>query len=289
MPINALGGAHLNAVQSGTGQPVVALHGFTGSTTTWGRFIAAGRGKYTVVAVDLLGHGESDAPDNPECYTFDKFIQGLEELLDHLGVHRVCWLGYSLGGRVALSASISLPHRTAALVLESASPGLPTADERVARVQSDERLANWIEDVGVETFVEYWEKLPMWASQLRLPELVRRGLRSQRLTNHPLGLANSLKGMGSGAQPALHQRLGEITAPTLILAGEEDAKFATIAWEMHQAIPGSRLEIVERAGHTVHLEQPERFNRVVLEFLSSSAETSLNTCESRQAGSPQSR
>ena len=289
IPISTLGGAHLNAVQSGTRQPVVALHGFTGSTATWERFAVPAREKCTLLAVDLLGHGESDAPESPEHYAFDRFIDGLEELLEHLGLHRVCWLGYSLGGRVALGVALALPHRTAALVLESASPGLATAEERVARVQSDEQLADWIEEVGIERFVDYWEHIPLWASQVRLPEPVRSGLRSQRLVNRPVGLANSLRGMGTGAQPALHQRMGELSVPVLVLAGEEDTKFAAIAREMHEAIPGSRLEIVEQAGHAVHLEQPERFNRVVLEFLSSGVETALNAPGKRQVGSPQSR
>ena len=289
IPISTLGGAHLNAVQSGTGQPVVALHGFTGRAATWERFAVPAREKRTLVAVDLLGHGESDAPESPEHYTFDRFIYGLEELLDHLGLRQVCWLGYSLGGRVALGAALSLPHRTAALVLESASPGLATAGERVARVQSDEQLADWIEEVGIERFVDYWENIPLWAGQVRLSEPVRSGLRSQRLANRPVGLANSLRGMGTGAQPALHQRMGELSVPVLVLAGEEDTRFAAIAREMHEAIPGSRLEIVEQAGHAVHLEQPERFNRVVLEFLCSGVETALNAPGTRQAWSPQSR
>ena len=73
--------------------------------------------------------------------------------------------------------------------------------------------------------------------------------------------------MGTGAQPPVHDRLGEITAPTLLVAGEEDQKFIGIAREMHRSIPTSRLETVPMAGHAVHLEQPEVFSRAVTGFL----------------------
>ena len=176
-------------------------------------------------------------------------------------------LGYSLGGRVALSAAVALPERTTALVLESASPGIASEEERQQRIREDEALACWIEDVGVQRFVEYWESLPLWHSQKRLPAVMRDGLRSQRLRNNPCGLANSLRGVGTGAQPPLHDRLGEITVQVLLVAGEEDQKFTGIAREMRQAIPTSRLETVAEAGHAVHLEQPEIFEGAVTGFL----------------------
>lgn len=267
--INALGGAQLNVEQESSGPPVVALHGFTGSASTWVLLAAAAYEEFTVVAVDLPGHGGSDAPDDPDCYSMEAHVRSLAELLDHLGLQRVHWLGYSLGGRIALSAAIALPQRTASLVLESASPGLAAAEERAARVVEDERLADWIEEVGVERFADYWQTISLWASQARLPAATRDRLRAQRLTNSPAGLANSLRGVGTGAQPALHDRLGEMSAPALLIVGEEDAKYAAIAQEMHRAVAQSRLEVIAEAGHAAHLEQPQRFNQIVLEFLRS--------------------
>ena len=131
----------------------------------------------------------------------------------------------------------------------------------------DETLADWIVEAGVQRFVEYWESLPLWHSQKRLPAALRDSLRSQRLRNNPCGLANSLRGVGTGAQPHLHNRLGEITAPALLVAGEEDEKFTAIAREMHRSIPTSHLETVAGAGHAVHLEQSEIFSRMVTGFL----------------------
>lgn len=176
-----------------------------------------------------------------------------------------------MGGRIALSAAIALPSRTASLILESASPGLAAPQERVARVREDMRLAGWLLEVGIEPFVDYWQSLPLWASQARLDPDVRARLRAQRLDNHPLGLANSLRGVGAGAQPPLHHRLGEIQAPALFIAGEDDARYVAVAREMHRAVAGSRLHIVKEAGHAAHLEQPVAFVKKVDAFLSEAA------------------
>jgi 2-succinyl-6-hydroxy-2,4-cyclohexadiene-1-carboxylate synthase len=118
----------------------------------------------------------------------------------------------------------------------------------------------------MEAFVARWERMPLFATQERLPETVRARLRAARLANHPGGLANSLRGMGTGVQPSFWPRLGELKIPCLIMAGELDAKFRAIAQNMADAIAGSRLALVPEAGHTIHLEQPAAFARLVLEF-----------------------
>ncbi|MBI4267121.1 MAG: 2-succinyl-6-hydroxy-2,4-cyclohexadiene-1-carboxylate synthase [Chloroflexi bacterium] len=267
MALDTLSGLSLNLVQRGAGPAVVALHGFTGDASSWDSFSRAARHEYSVVSVDLPGHGASDAPVNPALYRAPHTVRELAELLDRLHLERVHWLGYSMGARIALAAAIRLGERTSSLVLESASPGLRAVEERQARMRNDEALANRIEKEGVEAFVDYWESLPLWASQARLPRAVRERLRTQRLKNSPAGLANSLRGTGTGAQPSLHDRLGELRVPVLLIAGEEDVKFSAAAREMHRAVPGSRLCIVPGSGHTVHLEQPDTFNRAVLDFL----------------------
>ena len=267
MALSALGGAELNVEMTGRGPALVALHGFTGSVQTWQSFSEATETGFKVVAIDLPGHGASDSPPDSGLYTMERHVQALAEILDRLGLERVAWLGYSLGGRIALSTAVALPERTTALVLESASPGIASEEERQQRIREDETLADWIAEVGVQRFVEYWESLPLWNSQKRLTAALRGSLRSQRLGNNPCGLANSLRGVGTGAQPPVHNRLGEITASALLVAGEEDQKFTDIAHEMHRSISTSRLETVAEAGHAVHLEQPEVFSRAVTGFL----------------------
>jgi 2-succinyl-6-hydroxy-2,4-cyclohexadiene-1-carboxylate synthase len=262
----------------GAGAPLLLLHGFTGSSATWAPHVAAWPA--SSLAVDQPGHGQTDAPANPARYRMDATVADLVALLDQLGVERAHVLGYSMGGRVALHLAAAHPERVAMLILESASPGLATQAERDARVAADTALAASIERDGIAAFVDRWEALPLWASQARLPDEVRAGLRAQRLNNRAVGLANSLRGLGTGAQAPLHDRLADLPMPALVIAGRLDAKFAAIARAMAAALPQGRLALVPEAGHAVHLEQPAPFDRLVAGFLE---EHALLAASSRNA------
>lgn len=251
----------------GSGPALLLLHGFTGDLHTWDRFVPDLEEAFRVIAVDLPGHGGTDAPPSPERYRMERCVDDLNALLDGLGVGDVRVLGYSMGGRVALHFALAAPNRTAALVLESASPGIADAAERAARMKADEALADAIERDGVAAFVEYWERLPLFASHERLPHNVRQALRTQRLRQRANGLANSLRGMGAGAQQPLHDRLGEVVAPTLLVAGELDEKYVRIVGEMRSEMARATSVIVPDAGHTVHLERPRQFFKLVVDFL----------------------
>jgi len=261
-------GVYLNVEAAGfQPPPLVLLHGFTGSHASWRALPADWSRQFQVIAVDLLGHGRSDAPADPARYAMDRCVADLASALDQLGAAAVNVLGYSLGGRVALHFAAAHPERVRALILESASPGLAIPEERAARIAADEALAGRLERDGLEAFVDYWERLPLFASQARLPAEARAALRAQRLQNNPVGLANSLRGLGTGAQPSLWERLPELHAPTLLVAGALDEKFTAIARQMAAHLPAARLGIVPDAGHTVHLEQPDTFQRLIAEFL----------------------
>jgi 2-succinyl-6-hydroxy-2,4-cyclohexadiene-1-carboxylate synthase len=246
---------------------LVMLHGFTGSAAGWGcqLDILAAYG-LRVIALDLLGHGQSDAPDDPQRYAIEHCQQDILAALRELGVSKgkAILLGYSMGGRIALYTAFSGFFR--ALILESASPGLEDPAEREQRRISDEALAASIEHEGVQAFIERWEKLPLFDSQKTLPLECRETLRRQRLQNRAAGLTQSLRGVGTGVQPSLYARLPTLQIPVLLIAGELDTKFITIARHMAQALPQSQLRIIPGAGHTVHLERPEEFGSLVGDF-----------------------
>ena len=247
---------------------LVMLHGFTGSAAGWGSHLDtfASYG-WRVIALDLPGHGQSDAPDDAQRYAIENCQQYILAALQELGVKQgeAVLLGYSMGGRIALYTAFSGFFR--ALILESASPGLEDPAERERRRSSDEALAASIERDGVPAFIERWEKLPLFASQNTLPAEARKALRRQRLNNRASGLAQSLRGAGVGVQPSLHARLPTLHMPVMLIAGELDTKFTAIARSMAQALPQSQLCIVPGAGHAVHLEQPEEFASLVGDFL----------------------
>lgn len=253
-----------------TGQTLVLLHGFTGSAAGWGAhmnaFATAG---LRVIALDMLGHGASDAPADPRRYAIERCHDDILAALAALGVARgeATLLGYSMGGRIALYTALRSPGSFRRLILESASPGLAGADERAARRASDAALAERIERDGILAFVDEWERLPLFASQRALPAALQHTLRAQRLRNSPQGLANSLRGVGTGAQPALHDQLPTLSLPTLLIAGALDAKYTAIARDMADTLPHARFASVAEAGHAVHFERPAKFDALVTAFV----------------------
>jgi 2-succinyl-6-hydroxy-2,4-cyclohexadiene-1-carboxylate synthase len=262
-----LNGVHYNIERAGQGAPLLLLHGFTGSAAGWQSQISVFENYFSTYALDLLGHGKSDAPSDSTCYRMEWCVADLAALLDYFKIERANVLGYSMGGRVALHFANTHPERIEKLILESASPGLENSVEREERAAGDSELAEKIEREGVDAFVEYWSQIPLFATQARLPQAVRKNLQAQRLQNRADGLANSLRGLSVGVQDSLWRQLSYIHVPTLLIAGNLDQKFTVIAQRMKQSLPNAALEIVPSAGHAVHLERPEKFDRLVLEFL----------------------
>lgn len=267
MSIYEIGDMRYYLREAGSGESVVLLHGFTGSSANWHLVMERLAGSFRVLAIDLTGHGQSDAPTEIERYTMPTIADDLGVLLGRFNALPAHWLGYSMGGRLALYTAVNHPQWVRSLILESASPGLQDATERAARRQQDEALATRIESEGVEAFVNQWEKIPLFASQKRLPAEKRVALRAGRLANSARGLANSLRGMGAGAQPTLWERLGTIDKPTLLVAGETDDKFVALNRQMEEVIPDATLRIANGAGHNVHLERTNEYSEWVLAFL----------------------
>lgn len=267
MPKLLVDGLALNAERSGSGPPVVLLHGFTGSTSTWRALTAVLAPQFEVIAIDIVGHGASDSPASLERYAMRRCVDDLVEAVRQLGHERASWLGYSMGARTALQVAVHHPEAVNALVLEGVTPGLASAEERAKRVASDEALANRVEREGLEAFVDFWESISLWDTQAGLPAETVTAIRSQRMGNTHAGLANSLRGMGTGAQEALHERLGEVDVPTLLLTGALDLKFSLIAEEMAKQMPSAQLAPIAGAGHAVHLEDPAAFTSAVVGFL----------------------
>lgn len=268
-------GISIHAEVQGEGEPLLLLHGFTGSLRNWDAFVPAWSKRYKVITVDIIGHGLSERPADPQRYTMEQAAADLAALLDELHIGRTRVLGYSMGGRLALSFAALKPDRVSGLILESSSPGLAEAEEREDRVLRDGQLAERIERDGIEAFVDYWESIPLFQSLSRQPESVRQSIRQQRLQNDTLGLANSLRGMGTGAQPSWWERLGNLPMPVLLVAGGLDAKFDRLAERMNGLMPDSRYKRIPDAGHLAHVEQPRIFGTIVMQFLASLDEERL--------------
>lgn len=248
------------------GEPLVFLHGFTGSSLNW-EHLTTQFPQYQLIFIDIIGHGKTDSSVDPSRYEMKEVVEDLISIFDSLLIDKANVLGYSMGGRLALSLAATEPNRIRSLILESSSPGLNSQEERSTRKQSDQMLANEIKEKGINAFVDKWEKIPLFSTQNRLPHETRERIRQLRLQNSSIGLANSLIGMGTGSQPSWWNKLSHIDIPVLLLCGELDPKFCDIAKSMHNLLPNSYIKEINDAGHAIHVEQPRIFGKIVNEFL----------------------
>jgi 2-succinyl-6-hydroxy-2,4-cyclohexadiene-1-carboxylate synthase len=225
----------------------VLAHGFTQTARSWRdleRLLRERVAGAETVAVDLPGHGDAPPPPDSDLWT------AADRLVDAGGPGT--YVGYSMGGRVALHAALARPGEVRALVLIGATAGIDDPAERESRRIADEALADRIEAIGVEAFIDEWLANPLFDGLT--PDTA---LREDRLRNTPGGLAASLRATGTGRQSPLWDRLDEIDVPVLVLAGEHDAKFRALGDRLASMIPAATFEVVADAGHCVHLEQPE--------------------------------
>ena len=257
----------LHAHAEGSGEAVLILHGFTGATESMQPVAQGLRDRWQVIRLDLVGHGKSDAPREVSAYTMERCTEQVAASLDALGIRDAHVIGYSMGGRVALALAAWQPERVRSALLVGASAGIAEREAREERRRTDEALAARIERDGVEAFVDAWMQLPLFASQQRLGREALGRARAQRLRNLPHGLANSLRGMGTGAQPALHPALGGIRAPVRLVTGAGDTKFTAIAHQLANRLPNARVDVIPGAGHACHIEAPREFVRIARDFL----------------------
>ena len=271
-----------------TPDPIVLLHGFTGSAEAMNglreglrQCLSEGSNEglsdssgevlnetHRVFAIDLPGHGNAATPHAIEHFSMQATVSHLWDTLDALGVERANLIGYSMGGRVALSAAVACLERVAKVVCIGASPGIADPIERNKRKLADEALADSILADGVEQFVDQWLAQPLFATLAgRLSPADFKATCEQRLANSPEGLALSLRGIGTGVMEPLHEPLADAGFPCLWIAGAEDAKFAAIAEEMSKAMPKGSHALIPDAGHSAHLENPAATLSAIASFL----------------------
>ncbi len=255
---------HFRVTGPSRGPAILFLHGFMGSALDWDDIVADLKDDYQCVGVDLPGHGRSVGL-TPDRYSVEDVVKELSRILTELGIRTCVPVGYSMGGRVALSFGLNDPERCAGLVLESTSPGIERAEKRLRRLREDEERAEELQS-DFENFLSSWYDQPLFESVGSHMGLWTR-LIVRRRENDPAELARALVGLGPGRMSPMWERLGDLTVSTLALAGEMDQKYVGMLDEMKRAAPSLRTTVVPGAGHNVHLEQPACFIAIVRRFL----------------------
>ena len=225
-------------------------------------------------ALDLVGHGGSERPANPRAYALDaqgEALLAFARLIADVEGVRPSVLGYSMGGRVTLAALHRDPRAFSAVILEAAGFGSATQAEREAAAKRDAACATRLRADGLEAFMDFWEQLPLFASQRDLPPDVRERLRAGRMANDAEALARTFEQAGQHVMLSRAETLETLAVlraggtPLLYLAGERDEKYRALAAQAAEA--GATVCIIPGAGHNAHLEAPAAFVQEVSLFL----------------------
>jgi 2-succinyl-6-hydroxy-2,4-cyclohexadiene-1-carboxylate synthase len=244
------------------------LHGFTGSANDWKESAALFEKNYNIIAVDLIGHGESSSPDELIYYSADDICTQLFQVIRKFTSEPISLLGYSMGGRAALNFAVKFPLQIKSLILESASAGIRNEKERNDRIKRDSELADFIEKHPMEDFIDYWMNLEIFSTQKRFSNERLEQIRKMKIIrNNPVGLSNSLRGFSSGVMTPLYSKLKTFKARTLLVSGELDSKFTMLNSKMVSLFNNARHIVIKNAGHNTHLEEPKRFIKTVNNFL----------------------
>ena len=268
MPHIDANGVPLFVDKIGKGPAVVLVHGFASEGRSLRPLVWELDRHFTTISVDLIGHARSGSPLQLAHYDIGQVALDLVEVLRASGFERAAWFGHGLGGRIAIEIALRCPGAVTALVLESTHPGVRDDEERSARRAECEALAERIETHGMSAFVDYWESLPLWDSlrvNLTAPQLEE--LQKERYSHTARGLAKVLRGAVIGGDEWIGDRFGEVTVPTLLIAGRLDAEAVTSAEWMATRLPRATVHVLEGAGHAAHLERPEELGAMVREFL----------------------
>jgi len=244
------------------------LHGFMGDSGIFDHLIPVLQRFSNPVTIDLVGHGQTDAPHDISRYEFTSQIVDLNDLFQQLDLHNIILLGYSMGGRLALRIALTGSPFLSGLILESTTYGIEDPMLKKERVESDRKNANRILQ-DFHSFVDNWNKNPLFTALHPLSSETQQNLDFVQRRQRPHGLANSLIGFGSAAMPSVRDQLKNLTLPTLLLTGKHDVKYSAIGKEMSEQIPNCNHYILPGSGHRVHVDDPDQYTSLLRKFIES--------------------
>ncbi len=220
---------------------------------------------------DYRGHGRSEAPDAPSAYSMEQVVSDLGRVADWLAPGEpVVLAGLSFGGLASLHFTVAHPDRVGGLVLAGSGPGFKNPKAAARWKQQSERTADYIVSRGFEAFVT-GKAAPTCIG--RKPELPAARVAAEAIAaQSPHGVAEFGRRV-AGLAPSVIDDLAGIEKPALVLVGEHDDAYLQAAEVMAAKLPKARSEVVPGAGHILNIEQPEAFDRLVVEFLAKLFET----------------
>ena len=268
MPKFSANGVSLFYEVTGEGFPLVWCHEFGGSYESWEAQVRFFTRRYQVITYAARGWPPSDVPTDPEAYSQDVVVNDLYLLLRHLGIDQAHIGGLSMGGSVTLIFGIAHPEMARSLIVASAGSGTTNRERFLAEGQA---LTERILSKGMETVANEYGRSDIRLQLLRKDPQGFEEFRRLLASHSALGSALTYRGfvMNRPTIYALEEQLQQLQVPTLILIGDEDEPCVEPAIFMKRNIPRSGLAVFPQSGHAINLEEPDLFNRTVLDFLTS--------------------
>jgi pimeloyl-ACP methyl ester carboxylesterase len=260
-------GVKLYFEDGGSGIPIVFVHEFAGDHRAWEPQVRFFARRYRCVTYDARGYPPSDVPADGERYSQDRARDDIRAVLDALKIDKAHVVGLSMGGFATLHFGFTYPQRARSLVVAGCGYGA-APEKRTQFAQEAEAAASTFE-AGMAKAAESYALGP---TRVQFQNKDPRGFRefADQLAEHsPQGAANTMRGV-QRRRPSLFDlvdRMKAITAPTLIMTGDEDWPCLEPALLMKRTIPTAALVVMPNAGHTINLEEPAAFNQHVCDFL----------------------
>ena len=258
-------GVELGVDVRGQGPTLVCLHGFGGAKEDFGDYLDDLASEWQVVAPDLRGHGDSDAPDDPSAYTLERIALDVEAVADAVGASQFVLLGHSMGGMVARRVALREPRRVDGLVLMSTAAGPPAG------------LDPELVDMGAQLAGDDWTALAQLLDDVRPPGTPA----YERLLAERDGFADYVAWKWSRVAPVMWATLApqlvrepdgldtlrDLACPALVMIGELDRGFYDGSLAMAEVIPDARLAVITDSGHHPQFEQPDQWREALWAFL----------------------
>lgn len=261
-------GVRLHYEEAGSGSPIVFVHEFGGNHWSWEPQMNHFARRHRCVTYAARGFPPSDVPADIDAYSQARATDDIVAVMDAAGLSRAHLVGLSMGGFAVLHAGLRYPDRALSITAAGAGYGAEKAHEDYFRGVSEAVAANF-ETQGSETFARVYAE---GASRVQFQEKDPRGWRlfAERLARHDArGAANTMRGV-QARRPSLYDLEAEFRAmsvPLLVMVGDEDDHCLQPGLFLKRTVPASGLAVLPKTGHTLNLEEPELFNRLLSEFI----------------------
>ena len=265
MPTAQIDGVSIYYETHGDGAPLVLSHEFAGDYRSWEPQVRFFARRYRVITYNARGYPPSDVPASPDAYSQERAVEDLKRLLDHLDIGTAHVGGLSMGGNVAMNFGLTHPERATSLIVAGAGTGSDEPESFRRRVNE---LADRMDAGGMEAMSDY-TRGPSRVQLLRKDPRGWQEFADQFAQHSATGSALTFRGVQGRRPPVfdLEAQLLALAVPTLIVFGDEDDPCIEPGIFMNRCIPRSGLAVFPQSGHAINLEEPDLFNRTVLDFL----------------------